>query len=148
MCSFQWIRFGRRRTPLHREIHQNNTLCTRTYLYVNTHTDKTGKPSDFPLWQVCTDCCLEMLDRTNPSHPLSFFWVLTAVIAFWFISSFCVFSSFSFCTPLPTGITPIITSSMAMQLMAGAQMIDVNQAMKEDRALFGGAQKVGEARQD
>ena len=31
---------------------------------------------------------------------------------------------------------------MAMQLMAGAQIIDVNQGMKEDRALFGGAQKV------
>ena len=41
-----------------------------------------------------------------------------------------------------TGIAPIITSSMAMQLMAGAQIIDVNQGMKEDRALFGGAQKV------
>ncbi|CAN0524641.1 unnamed protein product [Laminaria digitata] len=31
---------------------------------------------------------------------------------------------------------------MAMQLMAGAKVIDVNQAIKEDRALFGGAQKV------
>ncbi|CAM9939326.1 unnamed protein product, partial [Hapterophycus canaliculatus] len=31
---------------------------------------------------------------------------------------------------------------MAMQLMAGAQIIDVNQGMKEDRALFGGAQKL------
>ena len=35
-----------------------------------------------------------------------------------------------------------MTASMAMQLMAGANVIDVNQAMKEDRALFGGAQKV------
>lgn len=34
---------------------------------------------------------------------------------------------------------------MAMQLMAGAQIIDVNQSMKEDRALFGGAQKVTES---
>lgn len=31
---------------------------------------------------------------------------------------------------------------MAMQLMAGANVIDVNQGTKEDRALFGGAQKV------
>ncbi len=46
--------------------------------------------------------------------------------------------------PSRPGIAPIITSSMAMQLMAGAQIIDVNQGMKEDRALFGGAQKVRE----
>lgn len=46
------------------------------------------------------------------------------------------------------GIAPIITSSMAMQLMAGAQIIDVNQGMKEDRALFGGAQKVEQGRRE
>ncbi|CAN0270796.1 unnamed protein product, partial [Scytosiphon promiscuus] len=45
-------------------------------------------------------------------------------------------------TIMDLGIAPIITSSMAMQLMAGAQIIDVNQGMKEDRALFGGAQKL------
>eukprot|EP00903_Cladosiphon_okamuranus_P008783 g8414.t1 len=45
-------------------------------------------------------------------------------------------------TIMDLGITPIVTSSMAMQLMAGAQIINVNQGMKEDRALFGGAQKL------
>ncbi|CAN0355903.1 unnamed protein product [Ectocarpus sp. 6 AP-2014] len=45
-------------------------------------------------------------------------------------------------TVMDLGITPIITSSMAMQLLAGAHIIDVNQSMKEDRALFGGAQKL------
>lgn len=42
-----------------------------------------------------------------------------------------------------TGIVPIVTSSLAMQLMAGSKIIDVNQGSREDRALFGGAQKVG-----
>ena len=40
------------------------------------------------------------------------------------------------------GIAPIVTTSMVMQLMAGAQVIKVDQTMKDDRALFGGAQKV------
>lgn len=40
------------------------------------------------------------------------------------------------------GITPIVTSGMIMQLLAGAQIIEVDQSLKEDRALFGGAQKL------
>jgi len=40
------------------------------------------------------------------------------------------------------GISPIITSSLVMQLLAGSKMIDVDQGLKEDRALFQGAQKL------
>ena len=40
------------------------------------------------------------------------------------------------------GISPIVTSSMIMQLLAGAKLIDVDQGVKEDRALFNGAQKL------
>jgi protein transport protein SEC61 subunit alpha len=39
------------------------------------------------------------------------------------------------------GITPVVTSGMIMQLLAGAQLIDVDFNLKDDRALFGGAQK-------
>lgn len=39
------------------------------------------------------------------------------------------------------GITPIVTSGMIMQLLAGAQLIDVDFSLKDDRALFGAAQK-------
>jgi len=39
------------------------------------------------------------------------------------------------------GITPIVTSGMIMQLLAGANLIDVDFSLKEDRALFSGAQK-------
>ena len=40
------------------------------------------------------------------------------------------------------GITPIVTSGMIMQLLAGAGLIDVDYSLKEDRALFNGAQKL------
>ena len=42
---------------------------------------------------------------------------------------------------LELGITPIVTSGMIMQLLAGANFIEVDYSIKEDRALFGGAQK-------
>jgi len=40
------------------------------------------------------------------------------------------------------GISPIVTSGLVMQLLAGSRIIEVNQAIKEDRALFSGAQKL------
>ena len=40
------------------------------------------------------------------------------------------------------GISPIVTSGLVMQLLAGSRIIEVNQSLKEDRALFGGAQKL------
>ena len=40
------------------------------------------------------------------------------------------------------GISPIITSSLVMQLLAGSRIIEVNNSLKEDRALFAGAQKL------
>eukprot|EP00124_Ichthyophonus_hoferi_P001668 Ihof_evm8s93 gene=Ihof_evmTU8s93 len=45
-------------------------------------------------------------------------------------------------TLMELGISPIITSGMIMQLLAGAKIIDVDQNLKEDRALFNGAQKL------
>jgi protein transport protein SEC61 subunit alpha len=40
------------------------------------------------------------------------------------------------------GISPIITSGMVMQLLAGSRIIEVNNSLKEDRALFAAAQKL------
>ncbi len=39
------------------------------------------------------------------------------------------------------GISPIVTSGMVMQLLAGSKIIEVDQGLKDDRALFNGAQK-------
>jgi protein transport protein SEC61 subunit alpha len=44
-------------------------------------------------------------------------------------------------TLMELGITPIITSGMIMQLLAGANIIEVDYTVKEDRTLFNGAQK-------
>ncbi|KAJ3384297.1 translocon subunit [Lobulomyces angularis] len=45
-------------------------------------------------------------------------------------------------TLMELGITPIITSGMIMQLLAGANIIEVDYSLKEDRTLFSGAQKL------
>lgn len=45
-------------------------------------------------------------------------------------------------TLMELGISPIVTSGLVMQMMAGSKMIEVDQSLKEDRALFGGAQKL------
>lgn len=45
-------------------------------------------------------------------------------------------------TLMELGISPIITSGMIMQLLAGAKIIEVNQNSKEDRELFQSAQKL------
>jgi len=40
------------------------------------------------------------------------------------------------------GISPIVTSGLVMQLLAGSKIIEVDQGLKDDRALFSGAQKL------
>ena len=45
-------------------------------------------------------------------------------------------------TLMEYGITPIVTSGMIVQLLAGTGFIEVDHGLKEDRALFNGAQKL------
>eukprot|EP00468_Gymnochlora_sp_CCMP2014_P010138 CAMPEP_0167751744 /NCGR_PEP_ID=MMETSP0110_2-20121227/6751_1 /TAXON_ID=629695 /ORGANISM="Gymnochlora sp., Strain CCMP2014" /LENGTH=462 /DNA_ID=CAMNT_0007637279 /DNA_START=92 /DNA_END=1480 /DNA_ORIENTATION=+ len=45
-------------------------------------------------------------------------------------------------TLMELGISPIVTSGMVMQLLAGSKIIQVDQSDKKDRALFQGAQKL------
>jgi len=40
------------------------------------------------------------------------------------------------------GISPIVTSGLVMQLLAGSKIIQVDQSLRDDRALFQGAQKL------
>src|ERR1700723_2285965 len=44
-------------------------------------------------------------------------------------------------TLMELGITPIVTSGLVMQLLAGSKIIQVDNGLKEDRSLFNGAQK-------
>lgn len=39
------------------------------------------------------------------------------------------------------GISPIVTSGLVMQLLAGARLIEVDQSKPEEKELFAGAQK-------
>ncbi|MCO5549347.1 hypothetical protein L7F22_002817 [Adiantum nelumboides] len=45
-------------------------------------------------------------------------------------------------TVMELGITPIVTSGMIMQLLVGSKLIDVDNNVREDRALLNGAQKL------
>jgi len=45
-------------------------------------------------------------------------------------------------TLMELGISPVVTSGLVMQLLAGSRIIEVNYSVKEDRALFNGAQKL------
>eukprot|EP01056_Protomagalhaensia_sp_Gyna25_P001687 Protomagalhaensia_sp_Gyna_25__1686@NODE_187_length_4555_cov_186_571302_g145_i0_p1_GENE_NODE_187_length_4555_cov_186_571302_g145_i0NODE_187_length_4555_cov_186_571302_g145_i0_p1_ORF_typecomplete_len471_score65_77SecY/PF00344_20/9_9e117Plug_translocon/PF10559_9/1_9e18Plug_translocon/PF10559_9/3_9e02_NODE_187_length_4555_cov_186_571302_g145_i022613673 len=45
-------------------------------------------------------------------------------------------------TLMELGISPLVTASMLMQLIAGSKLIDVDLSLKEDRALFSTAQKL------
>jgi protein transport protein SEC61 subunit alpha len=44
-------------------------------------------------------------------------------------------------TLMELGISPVVTSSMLMQVFASGDIISVDQSIKEDRILFNGAQK-------
>ncbi|CAK9217232.1 hypothetical protein BDL97_02G050000 [Sphagnum fallax] len=45
-------------------------------------------------------------------------------------------------TVMELGITPIVTSGLVMQLLAGSKLIEVDNSVREDRALLNGAQKL------
>ncbi|KAF0694314.1 hypothetical protein As57867_006961, partial [Aphanomyces stellatus] len=45
-------------------------------------------------------------------------------------------------TLMELGVGPIVTSGLVLQLVAGSNLLEVDQTLKEDRALFAGAQKL------
>ena len=45
-------------------------------------------------------------------------------------------------TLMELGISPIVTSGMIIQLLASANLVQVDFSVREDRALYGGAQKL------
>merc|ERR1712205_79445 len=45
-------------------------------------------------------------------------------------------------TCMELGISPIVTSGLVMQLLSGSKIIEVDESVKEDRALLNGAQKL------
>lgn len=80
------------------------------------------------IYLVCCQIPLYGVKNTKASDPLYF---VRAVLA-----------ASNRGTLMELGISPIITSSMIMQFLAGTRIIQVDQGLKEDRALFAGAEKL------
>jgi protein transport protein SEC61 subunit alpha len=79
------------------------------------------------LFLVC--CQIPLYGISTSSHADPLYWVRVIMAS-------------NRGTLMELGISPIVTSSMVMQLLAGSKLIDVDQSLKEDRALFQGAQKL------
>jgi protein transport protein SEC61 subunit alpha len=79
------------------------------------------------IFLVCCQIPLYGITSTNSSDP--FYWLRVIIAS-------------NRGTLMELGISPIVTSGMVMQLLAGSKIIEVDQSIKEDRALFSGAQKL------
>jgi len=79
------------------------------------------------IFLVCCQIPLYGIYMTDGSDPL--YW-LRAVMA----------SNHG--TLMELGISPLVTSNLVMQLLAGCKIIDVDQSNKEEQALFNGVQKL------
>ncbi|KAG6382310.1 hypothetical protein SASPL_158021 [Salvia splendens] len=79
------------------------------------------------IFLVCSQLPLYGIHSTTGGDP--FYW-MRAILA----------SSRG--TVMELGITPIVTSGLVMQLLAGSKIIEVDNNVREDRALLNGAQKL------
>lgn len=79
------------------------------------------------IFLVCCQIPLYGIQTNNSSDP--FYWMRVILAS-------------NRGTLMELGISPIVTSGLVMQLLAGSNIIQVDQTQKEDRALFQGAQKL------
>jgi len=79
------------------------------------------------IYLVCCQIPLYGIKATESSDP--FYWMRVILAS-------------NRGTLMELGISPIVTSGLVMQLLAGSKIIDVDQGLKEDRSLFNGAQKL------
>eukprot|EP00941_MAST-03F_sp_MAST-3F-sp1_P002426 g2426.t1 len=79
------------------------------------------------IFLVCCQIPLYGIKHTETADP--FYWVRVILAS-------------NRGTLMELGISPIITSGMVMQLLAGSKIIEVDQSLREDRSLFQGSQKL------
>jgi len=79
------------------------------------------------IFLVCCQIPLYGISSNNSADPL--YWVRVVLAS-------------NRGTLMELGISPIVTSGLVMQLLAGSKIIQVDQSVKEDRSLFQGAQKL------
>jgi len=110
----------------------------RPFMCVLPEVSQTERPVQFRekvLWTAITlfiflVCCqipLYGIKSTKSSDP--FYWMRVILAS-------------NRGTLMELGISPIVTSGLVMQLLAGSKIIEVDQGLKEDRILFQGAQKL------
>ena len=79
------------------------------------------------IYMVCSNLPLYGVQRAITSDP--FYWMRVILAS-------------NRGTLMELGVSPLVTTGMVMQLLAGAKVIDVNLDTKEDRVLFMAAQKI------
>ncbi|XP_023644087.1 protein transport protein Sec61 subunit alpha isoform X2 [Capsella rubella] len=79
------------------------------------------------IFLVCSQLPLYGIHSTTGADP--FYWMRVILAS-------------SRGTVMELGITPIVTSGMVMQLLSGSKIIDIDNNVREDRALLNGAQKL------
>jgi len=79
------------------------------------------------IYLVCCQIPLYGIKSTDSSDP--FYWMRMILAS-------------NRGTLMELGISPIVTSGLVMQLLAGAHILEVDQSNKEERSLFNGAQKL------
>jgi len=79
------------------------------------------------IFLICCQIPLYGIKTSNAADP--FYWVRVVLAS-------------NRGTLMELGISPIVTSGMVMQLLAGSKIIQVDHSLKDDRALFQGAQKL------
>ena len=91
------------------------------------------------MWGICFIHCVEIINSFSISsirNSLGCFCSVVVVLAADEYSECLLMQG----TLMELGISPIVTSGLIMQLLAGAKIIEVGDTPK-DRALFNGAQK-------
>jgi len=79
------------------------------------------------IYMVCSNLPLYGVQRAQTSDP--FYWMRVILAS-------------NRGTLMELGVSPLVTTGMVMQLLAGAKILDVNLDNKEDRVLFMAAQKI------
>ena len=79
------------------------------------------------IYVVCSNLPLYGIQRAQTSDP--FYWMRVILAS-------------NRGTLMELGVSPLMTTGMVLQLLAGAKILDVDVKSKEDRVLFTAAQKV------
>ncbi|KAK8692542.1 hypothetical protein V6N13_076000 [Hibiscus sabdariffa] len=101
-----------------------------------------SSPSEESTWEEGSECCIwsdHSFHFCQSQLPLYGIHSTTGADPFYWMR---VILASNRGTVMELGITPIVTSGLVMQLLAGSKIIEVDNSVREDRALLNGAQKL------